>query len=146
MRQWLFCYGTLMLPRLMAAVIGRRAVASPASLAGYGRAGLPGRPYPGLWRQAGSRTDGMLYTLRHRGELRRLDKYEGAEYRRCRVIASGPHGAVQAWVYLPHGRCLPGRARTWSLPLFAQRNQDRYLRQIAAWRGTGVADADADNA
>lgn len=134
----LFCYGTLMAPELMAAVIGRRARALPATLAGYRRATLRGRPYPGLWPAPAAQVDGCCYRLHHRRELARADRYEGSEYRRCRVTVATPEGPRTAWVYLP----IRGRARSdgpWSARAFARRHRRHYLRRIAAWRSGAVA-------
>jgi gamma-glutamylcyclotransferase (GGCT)/AIG2-like uncharacterized protein YtfP len=145
MRQLVFCYGTLMTARLLATVIGRRAARCPARVMDYARAALPGRPYPGLWQCAGTSTAGQLVSLRHRRELRRLDHYEGDEYRRHRLRVSSPRGVVHAWVYLPHS-ARPAAARPWSRRQFERRHLRRYLRHIAARQATGVAEADAGTA
>lgn len=145
MKQRVFCYGTLTLPRVMAAVIGRHVCGSPATLEGFRCARLRGRPYPGVWPHPGAVTGGVLYRLQHRRELGRLDRYEGPEYRRRRLTVMGQEGAQTAWVYLPRaGRRRAGPA--WSADAFARRAQRRYLRQIPLWRRNEIAAPDADPA
>lgn len=134
----LFCYGTLMTPRVMAAVIGRAAHATPATLAGYRSARLRGRDYPGLWPDVDGEVSGCCYHLVHRRELGRTDRYEGSEYRRRRVTVVTARGPLEAWVYLPCSR----RARRdgpWSARDFERRAGRRYLRQITAWRAARFA-------
>jgi len=145
MRQPLFCYGTLMEPRLMAAVIGRQARPIPATLDGYQCARLRGRDYPGLWPQADSQVIGCCYWLNHRRELARLDHYEGREYRRRRVTLNTAAGPQLGWVYLPRaGRSK--RGRPWSATDFQHRALRRYLRQVIGWRAGSIAAADGGGA
>lgn len=140
MRQWVFCYGTLILPRLMATVLGRRAAGIPATLAGQRRVLLRGRDYPGLLAAAGQHIAGVLYAIHHRRELGRLDRYEGREYRRRRLPVHTSHGTLRAWVYLPRQRWRLGD-RPWSADRFARRSQRQYLRRIPGWRRAPIADS-----
>jgi len=133
-----FCYGTLLLPALAAAVTGRQLASWAAHLPGYRRAALRGRDYPGLWRVPAARTEGRLYQLRHRRELRRLDDYEGPEYRRRRLWVQGPAGPCHAWAYLPGSGRRADSGRDWSLTLFRRRALRRYLRHIAVRHGRAV--------
>lgn len=145
MQTFLFCYGTLMAPRLMAAVIGRRVRPEPAILAGYRSARLCGRDYPGVWRDTTAEVSGCCYRLIHRRELGRADRYEGRLYRRKRVTVSTTSGPLLAWVYLPRGP----RARRgghWSTSDFERRTLRRYLRQTLAWRAARFAAGNADGA
>lgn len=138
MQTRLFCYGTLMAPRVMAAVIGRRAHPEPASLAGYRVARLRGRIYPGLWPEPAGLVEGSFYRLVHRRELLRVDRYEGSEYRRQQVTVDTAAGPQRAWVYLPRGR-LARAGQRWSQRDFERRAMGRYLRKIAGWRAQAFA-------
>lgn len=139
MQTTLFCYGTLTVPRLMAAVIGRRVAPRAAALTGYRAATLRGRPYPGLWPDPDGRVDGCCYRIGSRRELLRADRYEGREYRRQRVVVETADGPCDAWVYvLRRGRARVGRR--WSRRDFERRALRRYLRHITAWHARVFAE------
>jgi gamma-glutamylcyclotransferase (GGCT)/AIG2-like uncharacterized protein YtfP len=142
MKQWMFCYGTLMLPRVMAAVVGRRLVAVPALLPGFCSRLLRGRDYPAIWPDPDQSVPGVLYVLHHRRDLGRLDRYEGREYQRRQLPVSGPNGPVRAWVYLPRGGRRRLSGQPWSALHFEQRTLRRQLRRIPAWRRSGIAHGD----
>lgn len=140
MRQWVFCYGTLLEPALMSRIIGRRAQPLPAALPDHAVARLRGRDYPGIWRQPGSQTEGCCYRLHHRRELGLLDRYEGPEYRRRRVRVQTATGPLESWIYLPRvGR--RGRGRPWSRQTFTRLALRRYQRQVARWRAAAIVGA-----
>ncbi len=93
----LFVYGTLMLPEVQEAVIGRRVVGRPDRLAGFRRSTirLGGNEYPIIHPAADGMVDGVVLEVTP-AELRRIDAYETSAYRRTRVrLVSG----MEAWVY-----------------------------------------------
>ncbi|MFN5744907.1 MAG: gamma-glutamylcyclotransferase family protein [Methylococcaceae bacterium] len=96
-----FTYGTLQLPSVMSAVIGRCPVAGQASLNGYARYRLLNYSYPGLRREAGAVTSGVLYSGLDPAELARLDAFEDTFYRRESLAVTTAAGlTVAAWVYV----------------------------------------------
>lgn len=102
----LFCYGTLQVPGVIRALIGRVPVARPATLPDYRRGQLVRRRWPGVTPEPGTATSGTLYEGLTARELKRLDRYEGAEYRRAAVRVRVSTGMRQGWVYRP--RLAPG--------------------------------------
>lgn len=127
----LFCYGTLCDPAVMRRVCGRLPASLPAQLQGFTRYALTGRPYPGLRRGRGAPVDGILYTGLARGHLRRLDEFEGHEYRRTRVRVETARGRILAWVYVHQPRQYCQRARGgWSLTRFQREQLHLYLIQL----------------
>ena len=58
----LFAYGTLMVPSVAEAVLGRRPLSLPATLDGYARFRVWGEDFPGVIPCADHSTTGVLYT------------------------------------------------------------------------------------
>ncbi len=98
----LFAYGTLMEAAVLRAVLGRLPPRRPAVLAGFRRCRLHGAPWPGLVREEGALTRGLLLERLRPGDWRRLDRYEGPDYVRCTVRVRDDRGRMlAAQVYLP---------------------------------------------
>lgn len=135
-----FAYGTLELPEVVEALLGRRLPGEEAVLAGYARSLVRGQCYPGIVPRPGSRTRGILYRDVEAWMLALLDRYEGALYRRRRVrvaCASGEALAADAWVIPMQRRSLLSD-EPWNRALFATRHlrewttRCRHLRREAA--------------
>lgn len=97
----LFVYGTLLMPGRRKEIIGREPGGRPARLEGYRRLVIARRRYPGLLAAAGETVQGRLLEHLSPQELRRLDRYEGGEYRRLALRVAVPGGYRLAWVYVP---------------------------------------------
>jgi gamma-glutamylcyclotransferase (GGCT)/AIG2-like uncharacterized protein YtfP len=94
----IFAYGTLLIASVQEAVIGRRIAGTPDRLAGYRKSILRDGDdsYPNLVPDAAEVVDGRVIDVT-RGELARIDEYEGELYTRRRItLESG----VEAWVYI----------------------------------------------
>ncbi|MFZ5776063.1 MAG: gamma-glutamylcyclotransferase family protein [Thermodesulfobacteriota bacterium] len=120
-RGWnLFVYGTLRLGEVMAAVAGGVSAGQPAVLEGYRRCRVRGEAYPGLRRQTGWLTDGILYLGVGGALLRAVDRFEGEEYLRRLVEVRVRAGArLPAFVYLTAPAFLDRLAdEAWSLEAF----------------------------
>lgn len=92
-----FAYGTLLDPEVQRRVIGRAVESRPDTLVGYrkGVLHLANASYFIAIRDERSRIRGGVIEVTP-DELSRIDRYEGDEYERVRVVlASGS----QAWVY-----------------------------------------------
>lgn len=128
----LFCYGTLMVPAVWRAVVGRERPHEPACLKGYSCRRLRGACYPGLALSSGGRTPGLVYRGLNAADLQRLDRYEGAGYRRTRLaVASADGTLLPAWVYVlapPVQRRLTGER--WALERFVADDLQDYLRTL----------------
>jgi gamma-glutamylcyclotransferase (GGCT)/AIG2-like uncharacterized protein YtfP len=132
----LFAYGTLEIPAVMEAVSGRRFAQREASVRGFARHRLRGRLYPAAVEAPGERLAGRLYQGVDAATLARLDRFEGAEYERCRVEAELAHGArAPAELYVlaerERGALLP---EPWERDLFVARHLAAYLERCAAFR------------
>ena len=105
LRQRLFCYGTLQLPAVLDAVIGRRLQGVRSALAGYGTFRIRRAEYPGLLRRPGQTAWGLLYDDLSPLELGILDRFEGNQYeRRAQAVQRVDGRRVQAWVYMVAAR------------------------------------------
>lgn len=126
----LFCYGTLCVPDVMRQVCGDLPTGLPAQLSGFTLYSLTGRAYPGLARGDGQPVNGILYLGLSRGQWRRLDRYEGHEYRRVRVQVETAHGPKLAWVYVLQPHQYRQRVQGgWSLARFHREQLHLYLAQ-----------------
>ncbi len=97
----LFCYGTLCVPEIRRLVLGRDVSAVHAILPGFRSALLHGEVYPGVLPARQASTTGLLCRGLQAKDLKALDRYEGAEYRReARKVITCDQRPVQAWVYV----------------------------------------------
>ncbi len=134
MSECLFTYGSLMLPRVMAAVCRRELAGTPARLDAYARYALRGRGYPGLVPESGASTEGVVYAGLAQHDLARLDRFEGPLYQRVRVAVDLAEGAREhAFAYVVH----PDQrgelsAQPWDLDRFAREDADRWIEELRA--------------
>lgn len=132
-RDHLFVYGTLMVPRIFAAVCGTVRPQVPAELADHARYRVRGAVYPGLIPQAGARTAGRLVSGIDAALWQRLDAFEGEFYERCAVEVRLPDGracAAATYLVATAGRAALTRQR-WSLAAFERRHLESYLARWA---------------
>jgi gamma-glutamylcyclotransferase (GGCT)/AIG2-like uncharacterized protein YtfP len=137
-RHRLFCYGTLQLPTVLEAVIGRRLQGCRAFLVDHGAFRVHQAEYPGLRRSPGRQTWGILYGDVTGGELDVLDRFEGPLYRRQPQVVSKCGGQrVRAWVY----KVAPGRnprvsSTPWHLHRFMRGGYRRFMKRFVIDRRT----------
>lgn len=131
--QFLFCYGTLMFPELLAAVCRRRFPCEEAVLRGYARYRLRGAAFPGVAAAERREVHGMLYRGIGPRCLRRLDRYEDDCYeRRLLRVRDGAGRARMAWVYIvPDQRreCLSDAP--WDMGEFRRRHLRDWLYRLS---------------
>ena len=134
--QRLFCYGTLQVPAVMEAVIGRRLWGVRAALPGYGAYQVRRAEYPGLRESRDRTTRGMLYHDLTSAELALLDLFEGAIYqRRHQIVRTRSGRRVQAWTYMMaagQGRQLT--AVPWRLERFMRSQYQRFMKRFVVDR------------
>jgi gamma-glutamylcyclotransferase (GGCT)/AIG2-like uncharacterized protein YtfP len=130
----LFAYGTLLLPEVMAAVAGRRLAARPALLRGFARRAVRGEVYPGLVREPGAVTRGVLYERVDPALWARLDRFEGPLYERRDVSVTQVGRARRAATYVVRADRLAALAEApWDPEAFARRHAARYVAGCRAW-------------
>ena len=136
LRQPLFCYGTLQLPAVLEAVIGRRLQGVRAALAGYGVFRIRRAEYPGLLRLPGQIAWGLLYDDLSPAELGILDRFEGVQYeRRAQAVQRIDGRRVQAWVYMvAAGRRRQLTAVPWRLQRFRRSAYRRFMKRFVTDR------------
>jgi gamma-glutamylcyclotransferase (GGCT)/AIG2-like uncharacterized protein YtfP len=117
----LFAYGTLEIPELVRALLGRELAGEPARLEGWERFLLRGREYPGVVARPGACTPGVLYGGLDARAFALLDRFEGTRYERRELPVRSEEGAVlaaQVYVIPEAGRHLLGRL-PWDRDRFA---------------------------
>jgi gamma-glutamylcyclotransferase (GGCT)/AIG2-like uncharacterized protein YtfP len=95
-----FTYGTLQIPEVMQAVVGREVASSPASLLSYRRHKIKNQVFPGLSYQPAAETAETLYTKMSAAELDLLDAFEADFYTREVVQAEVKGVLFDAFVYV----------------------------------------------
>ena len=128
MDQALFAYGTLLVPEVFEVVVGRSVAGSHAVLEGHARRRLHGAVHPGLVPRHSEKTLGKIYPGLSKGELTRLDTFEGDLYSRRPCVVETSDGTQHAVVYVlrpEHGGHLDGR--DWDLQAFEREELADYL-------------------
>lgn len=96
----LFAYGTLMFETVWRAVVGRKFRTQRARLHGFAALQLRGRVYPGLVPAAStSSVQGVVYLDLDPEAVRRLDSFEGHQYRRIQVEVQTGGGVMPCQTY-----------------------------------------------
>jgi gamma-glutamylcyclotransferase (GGCT)/AIG2-like uncharacterized protein YtfP len=132
-----FFYGTLMDAGVRLAVLGaaaRRLDFQPAILDGWRRAIVRGRSYPVVLPAAGRSVCGLLADRVGGIALARLDRFEGAEYRRTRVtVRCTDGGRASCWVYAASDASVAG-AGSWDFDRWRGSDRAVLLRRLASGR------------
>lgn len=132
----IFAYGTLEIPEVVEALLGRRPVGRPAVLPGFARFLVRGRPYPGIVARPGARTRGVLWEGLREQELRTLDAYEGSLYeRRELTVRTGSARSLRAEAYVvPWERRGLLSREPWDTERFVALHLDEYVTWCAGNR------------
>lgn len=125
-----FTYGTLQIPEVMETVAGRGFPSEPARLPDHARYRLRGLVYPGLCREPGVSTEGVLYRQVDAEALGRLDAFEDDFYLReslAVLTGSGLWVAAEVYVVPPRYHSLLAR-QAWDLKQFRDLHLPEFLR------------------
>lgn len=133
----LFCYGTLQVPQVWRLVAGALPDCVAGTLPGHACHRLYGKPYPAAVPRRNSVTPGLLCEGVTPRQLRALDAFEGAWYRRRRCTVMTPDKrAVRAWVYVLNARQSRRlEAAPWDIQRFVGRDLPAYLARIGGRHG-----------
>lgn len=127
----LFCYGTLMHPQIIDAVVGRLPQSKPTSLKGYQIYSLTSAPYPAIIKCDNATVEGVIYLDLSETEIHLLDRYEGNEYQREQSELVGGNGFWSAcfYVYKPQYKSHLA-SRGWDYAHFVQQHLSHYLQRL----------------
>jgi len=126
----LFAYGTLMCPDIMQEVSGHDVRPVPAVLHNHQRLSIIGEDYPGIIHQHGSHVDGLLYSGINEPVWRRLDRFEGEQYRRMAVtvlLEDGTQTTAQTYLIHPSFQSLLSD-QEWDFAAFLAHGKARFRR------------------
>ncbi len=120
-----FTYGSLMFAEVWGRVVHGAYGAVAARLVGHRRHEVRGQTYPGMIACDGAAVEGVLYLDVAADDLERLDRFEGADYRRITVsvdCADGAPRAGETYLYLRHDLLLdaPWKAETFAMQRFLE--------------------------
>ena len=128
----LFAYGTLMDPEIMRQVSGFESRSAEAVLQDYVRKALRGEVYPAITAREGVSVEGVLYFDLPPKAVERLDRFEGALYRRTEVVAfleGSKREKVEALAYVIAPEHLDRLSdRDWSFERFLQTGKGEFQR------------------
>ncbi len=133
----LFAYGTLQVPGVMSALIGRVPRCCPARLAGYARYKVRSRSYPGIVRHLNSSVDGLVYFDLTYDELAILDAFEDDLYVREVVyvdIREGCSTSARAYTVVGENARLLDVTAPWSLDEFIRDHRAGYIHHCETFR------------
>ena len=135
-----FFYGTLRDDDVLALVIGRRLPVTarrPGWINSYRCVYRKGALYPILRPAPGCRVDGVLVGSLTAADRRRLDVFEGDEYRREAVsVHTGQQDQTRAWTYLPRPG-VPATDVPWSLERWNLEHREQYVARVRRFRTPG---------
>ncbi|WP_280243532.1 gamma-glutamylcyclotransferase family protein [Nocardia abscessus] len=123
----LFAYGTLQIPEVLSALLGRVPDSAPSKLTGWRAAPLPERLYPGLVQSDGNVAQGRTITGVTPEEWLLLDRFEDDVYELLRVTLDDGR---DAWIYAWPGATMSG---DWLLDEFVSAHLDAYVTRCTAW-------------
>jgi hypothetical protein len=128
-----FFYGTLLDPKVLASVLGRRippAYCEAAVLPGHRTVCRRGATYPVLVADAAAMTAGRLVSRLSAADARRLAVFEGSGYG-CVVVdvALAGRGSAAARAFLPRAAILASN-RPWRLAEWRRRQRVRFIRRL----------------
>jgi gamma-glutamylcyclotransferase (GGCT)/AIG2-like uncharacterized protein YtfP len=126
----LFAYGSLQLPEVLQAVLGRTLTGVPAQLEDYRCCRLRGRSFPGVRPVAGAVCSGVLYRRVPADSWPFLDAFEDDFYRRLSLpvrVEGGGRETAEVYVVGEEywGMMLD---EPWDLGQFRERSLQRFLR------------------
>ena len=127
-----FTYGSLVFDSVWQSVVMGACRSIPALVSDHRRHALRDATYPAMVPAVGSEVRGRLWLGVTDDDLARLDRFEGADYRRVDVLAvplaGGPALNAQAYLWLDRARLL---AHDWDLAAFER----DHLRDFARLHG-----------
>jgi gamma-glutamylcyclotransferase (GGCT)/AIG2-like uncharacterized protein YtfP len=94
----LFIYGTLIDPEIQKSILGRIINGIPNILEGYEKSEIEieGEKYPLTVQNKNEIVEGLVIDIND-DELKKIDEYEGVEYKRIEIVLQS---GISAWVYL----------------------------------------------
>ncbi|MBK8501434.1 MAG: gamma-glutamylcyclotransferase [Saprospiraceae bacterium] len=131
MQSSLFTYGTLMVPEIIQALLGRQPQAKPATLDGFRRYLLLDANYPGIKTQVDNRVSGLIYYQLSQNDLDILNDFEGEPYELKPVSAtliSGEGVSTFAYIIKEQFENLLSD-QDWSLEEFMALHKDNFIRE-----------------
>jgi gamma-glutamylcyclotransferase (GGCT)/AIG2-like uncharacterized protein YtfP len=130
----LFAYGTLLVPEIWKAVVGKEFPSEPASLPGYEIRRVVNEDFPGI-RPSGDPlgfVEGRVFHSLNEDTLMKLDRYEGNLYDRFEVLLAMPNSAsIQSETYVvsPNFQHLLTN-EFWNVDWFVNEALEQYLKKL----------------
>ncbi|BAU62655.1 hypothetical protein STA3757_00050 [Stanieria sp. NIES-3757] len=128
----IFCYGSLMYPKVWDLVVEGKYQQQQARIFGYGRKKIKNEEYPGLIStKQEDFVEGIVYFNVSFQDLKRLDLFEGNQYIRIRVnclLADTFLVETQTYMINPHQQSIVEN-EDWNQEKFAQWGLEKFLNK-----------------
>ena len=135
----IFCYGTLMFPEVWSVVVKGQYTARVGYINGYERRAVKAETYPCvIAASANERLQGVVYLDVDTTDVLRLDRFEGAYYRRINTPCSfedGSDGEVDVYLFRDAYHHLVS-SRPWDLEQFKKSGMAKFLADYKGFENT----------
>ena len=130
----LFVYGTLQHPHVWRGVVNGEYEHVSGRLDGYKPSHLKGKVYPGLVAEEASFAEGLVYLDVSDEDLKRLDAFEGRDYRRIEVEIDLDDGTdLRCMTYLYIGDSNQVNRMYWRYENYLLDGHDQFLSGYSGW-------------
>lgn len=125
--QNLFVYGTLQFPELVKKLTGKTFTGRPAVLNRYRRRSVKDADYPAIVPDSEAQTQGILYEGVDRESLKKIDFFEGSEYKKEVVLVDINGKEIEALAYIWKGPAEALNENDWDHARFEKYSLSAYL-------------------
>ncbi len=135
-RTVLFAYGTLVEPEVMQALLGRVPPSLPARIRDHAAYRMRDGVYPGLVREPGQDTDGLLYVSIKAGEMQLIERFEDEDYERAREPVIDVRGCSRPALFyrIPELRRHLLSEQRWDPAAFRREHLSAYVEMCLSFR------------
>ena len=130
----LFTYGTLMDADIWDELVASPYETAKFSLSGYKRYALKDKAYPGLIREEGATTHGLIYFNVSNFDIVKLDVFEGQEYERITIDTVFNDQAITLETFLFVGESEFLIDEDWDLDHFVDNDTQNFKDDFLGWK------------
>ena len=130
----LFTYGTLMDADIWDELVASPYETAKFSLSGYKRCALKDKAYPGLIREEGATTNGLIYFDVSNFDIVKLDVFEGQEYERITIdtIYNDQEIALETFLFVGESKYVLDE--DWDLDHFVDNDTQNFKDDFLGWK------------
>ena len=115
-------------------LVGNPYKTAPFTLSGYKRCALKAKAYPGLIKEEGATTHGLIYFNVSNVDILKLDVFEGQEYERITVDTVFNNQAITLQTFLFVGESKYVLDEDWDLDHFTENDTENFKDNFLGWK------------